>query len=239
MRRADRLFRIVQILRNRRFVTAEQLAEKLEVSQRTIYRDVRDIAASGVPVRGEAGVGYCLERGAVLPPLTFNSEEIEALVLGARMAVAWADPALAVAARSVLEKVESMLPEPLREVLLRTALFAPGGEWSRQASHGLEMLRTAIGERRKISFTYTRDDGEETTRIARPLGLYFWGSKWTLGGWCELRQGYRTFRPDRMSEIRILEEAFDEADGITLEAFLEETRDNQEKQGIDAKNMAG
>lgn len=239
MRRADRLFRIVQILRNRRFVTAEQLAEKLEVSQRTIYRDVSDIAKSGVPVKGEAGVGYCLERGAVLPPLTFNSEEIEALVLGARMAVAWADPALAVAARSVLDKVEVMLPEPLREVLLRTALFAPGGDWSRQASHGLEMLRTAIGERRKISFQYTRDDGDETTRIVRPLGLYFWGSKWTLGGWCELRRGYRTFRPDRMSDIRILEEAFDETDGISLEAFLDETRGNQEKQGISARNMAG
>ena len=239
MRRADRLFRIVQILRNRRFVTAEQLAEKLEVSQRTIYRDISDIAKSGVPVRGEAGVGYCLERGAVLPPLTFNSEEIEALVLGARMAVAWADPALAVAARSVLEKVETMLPEPLREVLLRTAFFAPGGEWSRQASHGLEMLRTAIGERRKVSFKYTRDDGDETTRIVRPLGLYFWGSKWTLGGWCELRRGYRTFRPDRMGDIRILEEAFDETDGITLEAFLDETRGNHEAQGIDARNMAG
>ncbi len=239
MRRADRLFRIVQILRNRRFVTAEQLAEKLEVSQRTIYRDISDISKSGVPVRGEAGVGYCLERGAVLPPLTFNSEEIEALVLGARMAVAWADPALAVAARSVLDKVEVMLPEPLREVLLKTALFAPGGEWSRQASHGLEMLRTAIGERRKVSFTYTRDDGDETNRIVRPLGLYFWGSKWTLGGWCELRRGYRTFRPDRMGEIRILEEAFDEEDGIGLEAFLEEMRANQQEQGIEAKNIAG
>lgn len=239
MRRADRLFRIVQILRNRRFVTAEQLAEKLEVSQRTIYRDIRDIGASGVPVKGEAGVGYCLERGAVLPPLTFNSEEIEALVLGARMAVAWADPALAVAARSVLEKVETMLPEPLREVLLRTALFAPTGDWARQAAHGLEMLRTAIGERRKISFTYTRDDGEETTRVVRPLGLYFWGAKWTLGGWCELRQGYRTFRPDRMNGLRILEESFDETDGITLEAFLSETREQQKTEGIDTKNMAG
>lgn len=239
MRRADRLFRIVQILRNRRFVTAEQLAEKLEVSQRTIYRDISDITASGVPVRGEAGVGYCLERGAVLPPLTFNSEEIEALVLGARMADAWADPALAVAARSVLEKVEAMLPAPLREVLLRTALFAPGGDWSRQASHGLEMLRTAIGEHRKVSFEYTRDGGDKTTRIVRPFGLYFWGTKWTLGGWCELRRGYRTFRPDRMSDVRILEETFTEDDGISLEAFLQETRENQARQGITAKNMAG
>ena len=143
MRRADRLFRIVQILRNRRFATSEQLSTLLEVSQRTIYRDVKDIIGAGVPIRGEAGVGYSLERNAVLPPLTFNSEEVEALVLGARMAVAWADPALAGAARSVIEKVEAMVPEPLRDVVLRTALFAPGGDWTRQRSAGLDLLRAA------------------------------------------------------------------------------------------------
>ncbi|MCA9538997.1 MAG: YafY family transcriptional regulator [Myxococcales bacterium] len=232
MRRADRLFRIVQILRNRRFATSEQLSTLLEVSQRTIYRDVKDIIGAGVPIRGEAGVGYSLERNAVLPPLTFNSEEVEALVLGARMAVAWADPALAGAARSVIEKVEAMVPEPLRDVVLRTALFAPGGDWTRQRSAGLDLLRAAIAQRRKIAFEYTRSDGTSTRRVARPLGLYFWGAKWNLAAWCELRDTYRSFRPDRMEGLEALDEVFDVTDGIDLTAFLAARRQDDEAHGV-------
>lgn len=234
MRRADRLFRIVQILRNRRFATAEKLAEMLDVSARTIYRDVRDIMAAGVPIRGEAGVGYRLERAAVLPPLTFNSEEIEALVLGARMAVAWADPALAAAARSVLDKVEAMVPGPLREVLLRTALFAPGGEWTRERTSGLEILRNAVSTGRKLSFDYTRGDGVASRRVVRPLGLYFWGAKWNLAAWCELREAYRSFRPDRMSELRVLDVEFVEETGVSLAGFLAERRDNDMEYGVES-----
>ncbi|MCB9541462.1 MAG: YafY family transcriptional regulator [Myxococcales bacterium] len=234
MRRADRLFRIVQILRNRRFVTAEQLSEMLEVSQRTIYRDVRDIIAGGVPVKGEAGVGYQMERSAVLPPLTFNSEEIEALVLGARMAVAWADPALAAAARSVLDKVEAMVPEPLRDVLLRTALFAPGGEWTRSRTMGLDVLRGAISGRNRLAFDYVRGDGVSSRRVVRPLGLYFWGAKWNLAAWCELRRAFRSFRPDRMSGLAVLDEVFEEVEGVSLEAFLKEREEDDAEHGVQA-----
>lgn len=235
MRRADRLFRIVQILRNRRFVTAEQLAEMLEVSQRTIYRDVRDIIAGGVPIKGEAGVGYQMERGAVLPPLTFNAEEIEALVLGARMAVAWADPALAAAARSVLDKVEAMVPAPLREVLLRTALFAPGGEWTRERTSGLAVLRGAISGRQKVAFEYVREDGVASRRVVRPLGLYFWGAKWNLAAFCELRQALRSFRPDRMSEVVVLDEVFEEEGGASLEAFLAARAADDAQHGVEVR----
>lgn len=238
MRRADRLFRIVQILRNRRFVTAEQLSEALEVSQRTIYRDMQDIMKNGVPIRGEAGVGYQLEANAVLPPLTFTSEEIEALVLGARMAVAWADPALAAAARSVLEKVEAIVPGPLRDVLLRTALFAPGGQWTRQRTTGLDVLRNAVSNRLKVSFQYTRGDGTASRRVVRPLGLYFWGAKWNLAAWCELRQAFRSFRPDRMSDLRVLEESFEPGQGISLEAFLEERMDDDLEHGVETMTPA-
>lgn len=233
MRRADRLFRIVQILRNRRFVTAEALAEMLEVSQRTIYRDMQDIMKNGVPIRGEAGVGYQLESNAVLPPLTFTGEEIEALVLGARMAVAWADPALAAAARSVLDKVEAIVPAPLREVLLRTALFAPGGEWTRQRTTGLDLLRNAVSGRRKVAFVYTREDGAVSRRVVRPLGLYFWGAKWNLAAWCELRRAFRSFRPDRMSELQALEEEFAAEDGISLAGFLAERLDDDLEHGVE------
>lgn len=221
MRRADRLFRIVQFLRNRRFATAAQLAEELEVSVRTVYRDIADLGASGVPVRGEAGVGYTLDRGFELPPMTFSAGEIEALVLGARIVEAWADPALAEAARSVLHKVESVLPESLRGVLQSTALFAPGGRWTASRAVWLAEVREGIAGHRLLTFDYVRADGESSRRTVRPLGLYFWGNKWSLAAWCELRQAYRNFRPDRMAEVT-LGDPFLQVDEVSLAGFMAE-----------------
>ena len=242
MSRSDRLFRIVQIMRNRRFVTAEYLAETLEVSTRTIYRDIRDIAKAGVPIRGEAGVGYQLERSATLPPMTFTAEEIEALVLGARMAVAWSDAELATAARSVLEKIEGMVPAPLREVLLKTALFAPSGPWTQARKLNLDVIRTAVSERRKLAFEYSNANGSSTRRVVRPLGLYFWGAKWSLASWCELRTAYRSFRPDRMRDLELLPERFDE-DSVDLNAFMAQRRLEDQATGwardSEFKGMAG
>ncbi len=221
MRRADRLFRIVQILRNLRFATAEELARRLEISQRTVYRDLRDLMAAGVPVRGEAGVGYCFDRDATLPPISFTDEELEALALGARMAEAWSDKALGEAARSAMEKIESILPRPLQTAIESTALFAPAGPWTRQYAAGLEILRKAVSEQKKVSFQYTRADGTHSTRTIRPLGLYFWGAKWSLAAWCELREGYRSFRPDRMNELKVLGDRFETTNAISLSGFLE------------------
>jgi len=223
MRRADRLFQLVHHLRARRFATGDQLARELGVSTRTVYRDVRDLEASGVPIRGEAGVGYRLERGYELPPLTFTSEELEGLVLGARIVGAWADTGLASAVHSAMTKIEAAVPQTLRQVLLDTALFAPGIPWAAAMARDMALLRRAIGERRKVRFAYTRLDGERTERAVRPLGLYFWGSKWTLAAWCELRRDYRSFRPDRMEGARLLDECFDEGDGVSLADFLART----------------
>ncbi len=125
MRRADRLFDIIQILRRRKLVRARDLAEKLEVSERTIYRDIRDLAAGGVPIEGEAGVGYIMREGYDLPPIMFNEQEIEALVLGVRIVESWADPELAEAAGNVIAKVEAVIPERLRRHMAETALLAP------------------------------------------------------------------------------------------------------------------
>src|SRR5215468_3565058 len=209
MRRADRLFRLVQLLRARRFSTGEQIASELGVSKRTVYRDVADLQASGVPIRGEAGVGYRLERGYELAPLIFTSDEIEGLVLGARIVAAWGDPELASAVGSAMTKVEAVLPEALRRVVLETPLFAPGFPNANAKTAPLALLRRAIGERRLVHFHYARGDGAASERAARPLGLYFWGRKWTLAAWCELRGDYRTFRPDRMRELSVLEQSFD------------------------------
>ncbi len=220
MRRADRLFRLVQLLRARRFATGEQIAQELGVSKRTVYRDVADLQASGVPIRGEAGVGYRLERGYDLPPLIFNGEELEGLVLGARIVGAWGDPDLAAAVGSAMTKIEAVLPEALRTVLIDTPLFAPGRPWARDVVREMTQLRRGISERRLVHFDYRRADGEDSQRSVRPLGLYFWGSSWTLATWCELRHDYRSFRPDRMRNVSLLEETFDGSDGVSLEGFL-------------------
>src|SRR2546427_6242131 len=150
MRRADRLFRIVQRLRRRGATTARQLAEALEVSERTVYRDIRDLLVSGVPIRGEAGVGYALDRSYELPP----QEEIEALVLGARIVRAWADKKLARAAEEALQKIETVLPPKLKSRLAESALMAPGFHLSERFRSGLEDFRRAIREHRKARFHY-------------------------------------------------------------------------------------
>jgi len=219
VRRADRLFQIVQLLRARRLVTAGEIARELEVSTRTIYRDVADLIASGMPIEGEAGVGYALPRGFDLPPLMFDAEEIGALVLGARMVQAFGDEALAARARSLLTKVEAVVPERLRRAFARP-------EWHvsrslrREARAHLETLRRAIDQRQKLRFRYRDESGRASERTVRPLCLAFWGWSWTTGAWCELRRDFRNFRPDRMGEVTLLEERFSDEPGKDLKAYL-------------------
>ena len=220
MRRADRLFQLVQLLRSRRQRTAAELAEELRVSARTVYRDVADLVGNGVPIDGEPGVGYRLRKGYELPPLTFNGEEVEALVLGARMVQAWADDELAQAASSALTKIEAVVPEPLRSVVSNSALFAPRGAWARGMAAELGLLRRAISDRRKLRFRYARENGEASERVVRPLGLFFFGAKWLLASYCELRADYRSFRIDRMDAHEVLPDTFDAADGVGLDAFM-------------------
>jgi predicted DNA-binding transcriptional regulator YafY len=219
MRRADRLFQIVQLLRTRRLVTAAQISRELEVSARTVYRDVADLMASGVPIDGEAGVGYALARGFDLPPLMFDEEEIGALVLGARMVQAFGDEALARRARSVLSKVESVVPERLRKSFARPEWHVGRGLRKEVRAH-VENLRRGIDERRKLRFSYTDEKGHETERTVRPLCLAFWGPQWTAGAWCELRADFRNFRPDRMRAVELLDERFTAEPGKDLAAYL-------------------
>jgi len=225
MRRADRLFQIVQLLRRQRVATAARLAGELAVSERTIYRDIQDLILSGLPIRGEAGVGYALTRSFELPPLMFSSEEIEALVLGARIVKSWSDPALARAADSALTKIELVLPERLRSRIAETTLFAPSFHIPGNATAELAPLRAAIVNRQKVRFAYTRKDGMQSRRTVRPVGLFFWGSTWSATAWCELRNAFRNFRLDRMVEVHVLDERFIDAPGQTLEDFLKLAED--------------
>ncbi len=224
MRRADRLFEIIQILRRKKLVRARELAEALEVSERTIYRDIRDMAASGVPIEGEAGVGYVLRGGFDLPPLMFDEQEIEALVLGARIIESWADPELAEAAGDVIAKVEAVIPERLRDHMAQTALLAPAAHYAEPISVDPSQLRKALRLRHKLHFAYSDETRRATRRTVRPLALAFYGPVWLLTAWCELRDDFRSFRLDRISELEVLDERFRQEPGKTLHDML--ARDN-------------
>lgn len=202
MRRADRLFQIVQYLRGGRLTTARALAETLEVSERTIYRDVADLIGSGVPIEGEAGVGYVMRAGYEVPPLMFTKSEITALVAGARMVKAWGGAELARAAEEALVKIAAVLPESLRESAERVPIDALGLSTMEPGDRNrLDRLEAACTARLRVSFTYVDESGSATNRTVRPLALHFWGRTWTLASWCELREDFRSFRIDRISEI--------------------------------------
>ena len=220
MRRADRLFEIIQLLRRRKLVRARDLADKLEVSERTIYRDVRDLMASGVPIEGEAGVGYILREGYDLPPLMFDEQEIEALVLGVRIVESWADPKLAEAAANVIAKVEAIIPERLRRHMAETALLAPDDHFMEPIAVDPSELRRAVRGRAKVRFAYRDAEGRPTGRTVRPLALSFYGPVWLLASWCELRRDFRSFRLDRMAGLEVLDEAFRPEPGKTIQDFL-------------------
>ncbi|MDH3595955.1 MAG: YafY family transcriptional regulator [Rhodospirillales bacterium] len=220
MRRADRLFEIIQLLRRRKLARARDLAETLEVSERTIYRDVRDLMASGVPIDGEAGVGYILREGYDLPPLMFNEQEIEALVLGVRIVESWADPKLAEAAANVIAKVESIIPERLRRHMAETALLAPADHFMEPIAVDPSELRRAVRGRFKVRFAYRDGEGRPTARSVRPLALSFYGPVWLLASWCELRRDFRSFRLDRMAGLEVPGETFRPEPGKTIQDFL-------------------
>ncbi|HEV7163876.1 MAG TPA: YafY family protein [Gammaproteobacteria bacterium] len=224
MRRADRLFQIIQYLQGRRLVTAKQLAERLEVSERTVYRDVQDLMLSGVPIEGEAGVGYMLRAGFHLPPLMFSPEEMEALVTGARLVKSWGGNKLAESAEQALAKIDRVLPPKLRQEIGDTRLFAPGFHAYARHTAQLDGLRGAINARRVLKIGYIKEDGTTSEREIRPLGLFFWGAVWTLAAWCEMRKDYRSFRIDRIQQITDTERRFEETKEISLEALFAKYR---------------
>lgn len=220
MRRADRLFRITQALRCDRWLTARTLASLLEVSERTIYRDIQDLSLSGIPIIAEAGLGYRLMKGFRLPPLMFDEEELEALLLGVRMVCVWSEPMLANAAQRAVARIEAVLPERLVPELARTDIMVPPYGPDERVSEALQLLRQAVRNQHKVKFCYQRADGEKSVRTVQPLGLAYWGRTWTLVAWCELRNGFRHFRLDRMSSLLESGESFEHEPGHTLDDFL-------------------
>ena len=223
MRRADRLFQIVQLIRGRRLSTAAFLAQWLEVSARTVYRDIADLQHQGVPIEGEAGVGYRLGAGFELPPLMFSHDEAKALVASVRMAQAWQDPALAQAAEVALGKILSVLPTAARVAAQSMAVYAPPMGLAPAVQLTLHTLREAVQARRRLQVLYHDVNEQSSQRTLRPLGCFYWGKVWTLAAWCETRHDFRSFRLDRMAQLELREGAggtFRDEPGKTLADFL-------------------
>jgi predicted DNA-binding transcriptional regulator YafY len=223
VRRADRLLKIVQILRRRKRPTsARVIAEELEVVPRTIYRDIVDLQASHVPIEGEPGIGYVLRKGYDLPPLMFDEQELEVMVLGARMVADRGDPALARAAEDVLAKVSAVLPDRLSEKMWRAALLVPHRP---QDDHTfgphLPIIRQAVREHNKLHLDYVDTDDRKSSRLVWPLGLYFYSHVTIVCTWCELRGGFRAFRADRISKCKIDTEKFNPENGALFDAFMQ------------------
>ncbi|TFL18546.1 helix-turn-helix transcriptional regulator [Jannaschia formosa] len=220
MRRADRLFRLVQILRGGRLWTAARLASEMEVSERTIYRDIADLMASGVPIEGAAGVGYVMRQGYDLPPLMLTEEEVTALALGAHMAIAWGGTEMAASARLALSKIESVLPRPDQMAAAVRRIGMPGRFVPEEVAAHLDILDDLIRRRRVAVLVYEDARGEASARRVRPLALWFWGRNWTLIAWCELREDFRMFRLDRITGVSDTGAGFAEHPDRSLRAFL-------------------
>ena len=220
MRRADRLFHLVQLIRGRRLNTAAFLAARLEVSERTVYRDIADLQHQGVPIEGEAGVGYRLGSGFDLPPLMFTQPEANALVASLRLAQAWLDPAMAGDAEAALGKIFSVLSVSRRAAAESLPLYAPVIDPDVATQGKLQLLREAVQARRKLKVDYVDAAGKKSQRMLCSLGCFYWGSVWTLAAWCESRQDFRGFRVDRMAQLELPDAPVGRESGRTLADFL-------------------
>ncbi|HEX4180046.1 MAG TPA: YafY family protein [Caulobacteraceae bacterium] len=209
MRRAERLFQIIQILRRARApVTAGAMAEELETSPRTIYRDIAELLAQRVPVRGEAGVGYLLERGFDLPPLMLTPDEIEAAVLGAQWVAGRGDPDLARAARDLVAKIGAVIPDHLRPFLLEATASAPARPMIMADAMDVARLRAWIRAQKKVGLTYRTEDGSESRRTVWPIAIGYYETVRVVAAWCELRNDFRHFRTDRVIEAEFIDERY-------------------------------
>lgn len=221
MHKSERLFQLVNVLKSRRVaITAKQLAERLGVSERTIYRDIANLQSSGVPVEGEAGIGYLISE-CDLPPLMFSLAELQALLLGSRMASAYTDPELASHAQAAINKIEAVLPSALKQQIdefpFLVAAFNHGEHEQTCSQH----LRHAITNKQIVKLAYRDVNQNVTNRIIEPLGLVYWGAKWTLIAFCQLRQDYREFRLDRIIQVAVTHSHFEVSSTKSLSAYIE------------------
>ncbi len=219
MRRAERLFRLVHELRSRGVCRAEDLASYFEVSVRTVYRDIGHLQGSGLPIEGEAGVGYLLRPGFDLPPMTFTFEQLDALAMGLSFVEVAGDRSLSEAAREVRAKIQASLPEPDKRKLEKAPLFASRRDG--RAAPIMKIIRRAIREGKVLNVQYQDGEGMVTTRRVRPLAIWAFTEGWLFAGWCELRNDFRAFRLDRISAVDETGDSFPDDPNQNLQAYLE------------------
>jgi len=214
MGRSDRLFDIIQRLRTASHpTTAAKLAAELEVTPRTVYRDIAVLQARRVPIEGEAGVGYVLRKGFDLPPLMFTIDEVEAIAVGARLVRRLRDPKLQDAAQSVLAKVTVVVPERLRPHVADAPVWVSPGMIAPAKGADLAEVRAAIRDSRKLYIAYADEKGRRTNRTIWPIAMAYYVDATLLGAWCELRADYRNFRVERIQSSKVLDEHFDQDNG--------------------------
>ena len=226
MRRADRLLRVIQVLRrHRRPITGQTMAQELEISLRTLYRDIADLITDGVPIRGEAGVGYVLGEGYDLPPLMFKTDELEAVMLGLRWVQKRGDPDLARAAADTAAKIGTVLPAHLRPFLYDSPLIAPPSFKGNPDNIDVATLRKAIRDQHKVTIHYRAEDGTETKRTIWPIGISYFDANRLIIAWCELRIGFRSFRTDRVITMEVLKDKYVERRKALLAKWQQMVRD--------------
>ena len=209
MGQSSRFFEIIQILRHANApVAAHTLADALEVSKRTIYRDIVSLQAMRVPIDGEAGVGYIMREGFDLPPLMFTAEEVEAIVVGLSLIGRTGDPDLLAAASRVSQKIADVLPDSSGANLERSPLQASHWNAIPNSVADLRLIRKAIREERKLHLRYEDAEGRSTERIVQPIALIYYVDNILLAAWCELRQDFRHFRADRLQDCAVTGETF-------------------------------
>jgi len=220
MRRTERLFQIIQILRAKRgAVTGQQLAEELEISLRSLYRDMAELIAQRVPVRGEAGTGYVLDDGYDMPPLMLTPDELEAAVLGAAWVARRGDPALARGARDLIAKIAQSIPQALRPVLLDAALKPVSFKPIPVETLDIGSVRRAVRDRVKIAIRYRDGEGRASSRTIWPIFIAYMEEVRILVAWCEMRQDFRHFRTDRMDAVEVRGERIPEQRNALLKRW--------------------
>ena len=223
MRKAERLNEIVHHLRRmHQAVTADTLAALFEVSPRTIYRDIQDLMDSGIPITGEAGVGYVIDKQYHLPPIMFDADEIEAIALGIGMVSNWTDAAFARKAKSAYEKIQATLTAPMIHELTQISTFSEPSRYKIPWKVNFTEVRECIRRKQFVTFSYLDLSDQVTERTIRPLALISFSPIWLLAGWCEMRQNFRNFRLDRISDFSVSPQRFRDEKGKALSDYLKE-----------------
>lgn len=218
MRRAERLFRILNEMRTRDVIRGSELAERMEVSLSTIYRDIAHLQASGLPIEGEAGIGYLLRPGFELPNMTFTHDQVDALAIGLAFVERTGDPMLATAAQEARAKIQAGLPNPEDRKLADAPFFSL--QIQNSAPPTVSLVREAIRQRLIVEIAYQDGDGQSSERSVRPLVLWNLTDGWMFSAWCELRRDFRTFRFDRIEKLAVTGTVFEDDDTKGLRAFL-------------------